>query len=154
MKLITPQPLKDQPKIGIVVSQFNLDITDALLHGALTYLETITHTDNITVIKVPGAVEIPVACKWLAESGNIDGVVALGAVIFGETDHYEHVCTAANKGCMDVMLTTGIPIGFGVLTVRELAQAKARSGGEKGNAGKEAAEAVVQMITLKLDISN
>jgi 6,7-dimethyl-8-ribityllumazine synthase len=91
---------------------------------------------------------VPLALKRLAKKGIFDGLIALSAVIYGETDHYEYVCTQVNDGCGRVMLDENIPIGFGVLTVKHREHAMARAGGHKGNAGGEAAEAVLHMLSI------
>ncbi|MDF2529825.1 MAG: ribH [Gammaproteobacteria bacterium] len=148
METIIPKDLKNHYKIAIVVSQFNQEITDALLAGAIDRLNQNKQID-ITVVKVPGAIEIPLTAQWLANQKQADGIIALGAVIFGETDHYHYVCDAVNQACMRVMLDNQIPVGFGVLTVREHSQALARSGGNKGNVGAEAAQAVLNMLSVK-----
>ena len=101
------------------------------------------------VFEVPGAFELPVAAKLLAESGRYDGVVCLGAVIRGETDHYDFVCAEAARGIQDVQLSTGVPCGFGVLTVDTYEQALARSGEGKRDSGAHAAEAVLAVGRIR-----
>ena len=148
MNIINKTNTSKSTKVGIVVSHFNADITDNLLKGAISVLENELDSENITVVLVPGAVEIPLTLQRLAQSKKFDALIALGAVIYGETDHYEYVCQQVNQGAMRVMLDEAIPIGFGVLTVRVRDQAVARSGGAKGNAGAEAAEAVLHQISV------
>jgi 6,7-dimethyl-8-ribityllumazine synthase len=131
-------------KIGVVVAQFNEAITDALLAGALEALEE-AGTAEVTVLKVPGALELPIAAKHLIETGH-EAVVALGAVIRGETDHYEHVATQAMAGLSQLALTTGAPIGNAVLTVHEYEHAHDRSLPGRGNKGYEAAIAVLELL--------
>jgi 6,7-dimethyl-8-ribityllumazine synthase len=119
-------------RIGIVVSRFNSSITSNLLEGAKIALNTAdTIIDNVDIFWVPGSFEIPVVAKRLAKSGYT-AVICLGAVIRGETDHYEYISQAVSKGLTDVGVNTEIPIIFGVLTVDNLEQAYARSGGEDG----------------------
>ncbi|OGI25048.1 MAG: 6,7-dimethyl-8-ribityllumazine synthase [Candidatus Moranbacteria bacterium RBG_13_45_13] len=133
-------------KIGVVVSQFNSNITEPMLKGALeTLQENKVKKENIRTVWVPGSFEIPLACQRLAKSKKYDALVAIGCVIKGETDHYYYICNEASRGVMDVMLEYDIPIGFGVLTTQNLKQAQVRSRG-KENKGREAAEAVLAMI--------
>jgi 6,7-dimethyl-8-ribityllumazine synthase len=101
------------------------------------------------VFDVPGAFELPMAAKLAAESGRYDGIACLGAVIRGETDHYDWVCAEAARGIQDVQLRTGVPCAFGVLTVDTMEQALARSGGDKRDSGRHAAEAVVALARLR-----
>src|SRR5438034_11684170 len=104
------------------------------------------------VFDVPGAFELPPAALYLAQTGRYDGVACLGAVIRGETDHYEYVCAEAARGIMDVQLRTGVPCAFGVLTVEDMDQALARTGGGKRDQGAHAAEAVVTLARLKASL--
>ena len=128
-------------KVGVVVSTFNEPVTGGLLQGALAALSEAGVADP-TVVEAPGAIELPLLAKALIESGH-DAVVALGAVILGETDHYEHVATQCAAGLRQVSLETGAPVAFGVLTAREVAQATERSRPGPGTKGAEAAEAAV-----------
>ncbi len=148
MKTIEKRSVSKTTKVAIVVSTFNQDITDALLSGAIDLLKNNITEENITVVRVPGAIEIPLALQQLARTKKFDALVALGAVIYGETDHYHYVCDHVNSGVGRVMLDESIPIGFSVLTVRDSAHAVARAGGAKGNAGAEAAEAALLMISI------
>jgi 6,7-dimethyl-8-ribityllumazine synthase len=148
MKIFTQKNILKSCQVAVVVSHFNSDITDSLLTGAVGILKNHLDSDNITVVHVPGAVEIPLTLKRLAKTKRFDALVALGAVIYGETDHYQYVCEQVNQGCLRVTLDENIPIGFGVLTVRSHEQAIARSGGAKGNAGAEAAEAALHLVSL------
>ena len=132
-------------RIGVARSTFNSTITDGLLAGALAVLEG-AGADDVYTMEVPGVFELPLAAEVLARAG-FDAVVALGAVILGETDHYEHIAHRASEGLMQVMLDRSVPVAFGVLTVREEAQAKARSGTGSGNKGAEAAEAAITMAS-------
>jgi len=136
-------------KIGIVVSQFNEDITAKMLQGALEMLkENKIKAENIKTVWVPGSFEIPFACQRLAQTKKFDALVAIGCVIKGETDHYYYICNEASRGIMNVMLKFDIPIGFGVITTNNLKQAQARSRG-KEDKGKEAAEAALAMINTR-----
>ena len=132
--------MSEQIRVGIVVSTFNETITDGLLRGAIEELQR-RDVAEPTVVSVEGALELPVVAKALA--ARHDAVVAIGAVIEGETDHYEHVATQASRGLMDVSLDTGVPVGNAVLTVREVQQAVDRSQPGPGNKGGEAARAAV-----------
>lgn len=132
----------DGLRVAVAVAEFNGPVTEGLLEGALDHLEQAGCSD-VAVVRVPGAFELPVVCHRLAASGY-DAVVALGAVIAGETDHYEHIATQAARGLMDVSLATGVPVAFGVLTAREADHAVARSRPGPGNKGTEAARAALE----------
>lgn len=136
-------------KLGIVLGRFNSFIGDALLGGAIDVLARHgVDTSDITVVNVPGAFEIPLAVKKMAASGKYDGVVALGAVIRGSTPHFDFVAGECAKGLNSVQLETGVPVGFGVLTVDTIEQAIERAGTKAGNKGAEAAMTVVEMVNL------
>jgi len=128
-------------QIGIAVATFNAVITDDLLAGALAALEECSVAD-ITVVRLPGALELPLAAQKLIAAG-MDAVIAIGAVIEGETDHYAHVAAQTMGGLQLVALQTGVPVANGVLTVREFAHARDRSLPGKANKGYEAARAAV-----------
>jgi 6,7-dimethyl-8-ribityllumazine synthase len=128
-------------RIAVARAQYNRPVTDGLLEGALQALEDAGVADP-TVVEVPGAFDLPLIVRRLAQAGS-DAVVAIGAVVEGETDHYEHVAHRATEGLMQVMLETGVPVTFGILTVRDPAHAFARSGPNERNKGREAAEAAV-----------
>lgn len=137
-------------RVAVVVARFNDVVTDRLRRGAVGALKDAgVAPDAVSELWVPGAFELPLASLWLAESGTIDAVVALGAVIRGGTDHYEHVCTQASRGLIDTQLRTGVPIGFGLLTCDDLEQALERAGGEHGNKGADAARAVLWMLDVR-----
>jgi 6,7-dimethyl-8-ribityllumazine synthase len=129
-------------RVAVVVSDFNKEITDGLLNGARVRLK-LAKCHEIEVFRAPGAFELPLLAKAAAEAG-FDAVVALGAVIEGETDHYHHIATQAAAGLMAATLQAGVPIGFGVLTVRQKAHAESRSASGPGNKGAEAAEAALR----------
>jgi len=136
-------------RIGIVVSRFNDTVSMPLLEGALEALDAHgASADDVVVAWVPGAFEIPIAARELAGRGGVDAVVCLGAVIRGETAHFEHVAGEAARGIASVHATTGVPATFGVLTVDTLEQAMDRAGGRYGNKGAEAALAAVEMVSL------
>jgi len=133
-------------KIGVVTARFNSEVTEKLEQGALQALKEMGCAD-IRAVRVPGAVEIPLAASALLNSG-CDAVVALGAVIRGETDHYDYVCTSVERGCTELQLQTGKPVAFGVLTTENEEQALDRAGGRHGNKGTEAAQVAVEMVHL------
>jgi 6,7-dimethyl-8-ribityllumazine synthase len=134
-------------KVVLLRSQFNEGVVDGLVEGALAALEQMGTTPaNVSVVEVPGAFELPLAAQTAARSQRCDAIVALGAVIRGETDHYEHIARATTDGLAEVALQEGVPVGFGVLTVAEAAQAQARSEPGAGNKGGEAARAAIAMV--------
>ncbi|GAC1374124.1 MAG: 6,7-dimethyl-8-ribityllumazine synthase [Actinomycetota bacterium] len=136
-------------RIGVVVSRFNDSVTDALLKGAREACEEAgVAAEAVVVVWVPGAFEIAGAARQLAVSGLVDGIVCLGAVIRGDTEHFTFVAAAAQEGVLRVNLDTGVPVTFGVLTTDNFEQAEARAGGEGGNKGYEAALDAIEMATL------
>jgi 6,7-dimethyl-8-ribityllumazine synthase len=136
-------------KIAIVVSRFNREVTERLLQGAIERLQELgLEHDDMPVAWVPGAVELPLAAQQFAKREEYDAVICLGAVIRGETDHYDYVCRQVSDGCQRVALDFDIPVIFGVLTTENEEQALARSGGAHGHKGRDAAEAAVEMIAL------
>jgi len=140
-------------RIGIVVSRFNDLISTRLLDGAVEALrQRGVDADDLEVVWVPGAFEIPIAARELASLGNVDAVVCLGAVIRGDTAHFEYVAGEAAQGIASVHATTGVPATFGVLTVDTIEQATDRAGGKHGNKGSEAADAAVEMVSLLRDL--
>ncbi len=137
-------------RFGIAVARFNELVTERLLDGALATLRQHgVADDDVEVVWVPGAFELPVACRWLADTGRFHGLLALGAVVRGGTDHYEYVCSGVTDGVMRVGLDTGLPLGFGLLTCAQMDQAMARAGGEHGNKGADAAMAALAMAAIK-----
>jgi 6,7-dimethyl-8-ribityllumazine synthase len=144
----------DQPRrFALVVGRFYQDLADRLVAGARAAL-TEAGPAEIEVFDVPGAFELPLAARYAAESGRFDAVVALGAVIRGETDHYDYVCGEAARGIQDVQLRTGVPVGFGVLTVDTMEQALARVGdGAKRDTGRHAAEAVLASLAVRAAVA-
>jgi 6,7-dimethyl-8-ribityllumazine synthase len=137
-----------EPLYAIVVGRFYGELAEKLVAGAQEVVAEATGREA-DVFDVPGAYELPLAAKYAAESGRYAGVVCLGAVIRGETSHYDYVCTEAARGIQDVQLRTGVPCGFGVLTVENMEQALARVGGAKRHQGRDAAEAVLRMAALR-----
>ncbi len=134
-------------KIGVVTSRFNDEVTSKLENAALDYLSAVDLDIEILSVRVPGAVEIPLACQALFLQG-CEGVVALGAVIRGETSHYDYVCNSVERGVTALMLEHKKPIGFGVLTTENEEQAHDRAGGKHGNKGADCAQVVLEMIGL------
>ena len=137
-------------RCGIVVSEWNSEITGALLQGALqTFKVNGVADQDIFVTWVPGSFELALGAQFLIEKYALDTVVCLGSVIQGETRHFEFVCNSTAKGIMDVSLNTGRPVIFGVLTDNDIEQARARSGGKHGNKGVECAIAAIKMALLQ-----
>jgi 6,7-dimethyl-8-ribityllumazine synthase len=133
------------------VGRFYEDLARRLVEGATrVFLEAGASVD---VHEVPGAFELPLGAKYCAESGRYAGVACLGAVIRGETDHYQYVCGETARGIASVSLETGVPCAFGVLTVETMEQALARAGGEKRHQGEDAAHAVIAMAELRRSLS-
>lgn len=152
-KVLHGEPTGRPVRVGIAVARFNEVVTERLLEGALATLRQHGIAEAlITVVWVPGAFELPMACRWLADSGRVDALVMLGAVVRGGTDHYEYVCGGVTTGAMQVGLDCGLPLGFGVLTCASMDQALARAGGEHGNKGCDAAIAALTMANLRAQL--
>ena len=139
-------------KFAIVVGRFYEDLAERLVVGAQGAF-TEAGVGEADVFDVPGAYELPVAASFLAASERYAGIACLGAVIRGETSHYDYVCSEAARGIMDVQLRTGVPCAFGVLTVENMDQALARTGGGKRDQGAHAADAVVTLARLKSSLA-
>jgi 6,7-dimethyl-8-ribityllumazine synthase len=136
-------------RFAIVVGRFNEHITDNLLNGALDTLDRHgADLDAVSVAHVPGSWEIPVAAQRWARTGDYDAVICLGAVIRGETPHFDYVCSGATSGTMQASLDTEVPVVFGILTTDTVDQAIARAGSKAGNKGREAAAAAIEMADL------
>jgi len=137
-------------KFAIVVARFNSFIVESLLEGALDTLKRVGNVDDadITVIRVPGAFEMPLAVQKVAASNKYDAVIALGAVIRGGTPHFEYVAGECTKGIAQVMMQYGLPVAFGVLTVESIEQAIERAGTKMGNKGGEAASSALEMVNV------
>ncbi|HEY4829648.1 MAG TPA: 6,7-dimethyl-8-ribityllumazine synthase [Solirubrobacteraceae bacterium] len=137
------------PRVALCIARFYVELADRLEAGARAALEE-AGVSEIDRFDVPGAFELPVVAKFAAESGRYGAVVCLGAVIRGETDHYDYVCGEAARGIQEVQLRTGVPCGFGVLTVDTMAQALERvSGGAKRDTGRSAVEAALASLAVK-----
>jgi 6,7-dimethyl-8-ribityllumazine synthase len=140
-------------RVALCVARFYTDLADALEQGARAALEE-AGVQTVESFTVPGAFELPLVAKYAAESGRFDAVVCLGAVIRGETDHYEYVCSSAADGITRVSLDTGVPCGFGVLTVDTMEQARDRvAGGAKRDSGRHAVDAVLASLEVKDELS-
>ena len=143
----------DDHRFAIIVGRFNERITEDLLDGALDTLGRHgADLKDVTVAHVPGAWEIPVAAQKCARSGDYDAVICLGAVIRGDTPHFDYVCSGATSGTMQASLDTEIPVLFGILTTDTVDQAIERAGSKAGNKGREAAEAAIEMADLMTQI--
>jgi 6,7-dimethyl-8-ribityllumazine synthase len=138
-------------RFAIAVGRFYEELADRLVAGAQRVF-TGAGFEPADVYDVPGAFELPLAARYLAESGRYAGVACLGAVIRGETDHYDYVCAEAARGIQDVQLQTGVPCAFGVLTVDTMEQALARAGGDKRDSGEHAAQAVLALAALRAQL--
>ena len=141
-----------EARFAIAVGRFYEDLADRLVAGAQRAFAA-AGAGEADVYPVPGAFELPPAAKYLAESGRYAGIACLGAVIRGETDHYEYVCAEAARGIGQVQLQTGVPCAFGVLTVANMEQALARAGGGKRDQGEHAAQAVLALAALRESLS-
>ena len=149
MKTIEGQMNAQGLKVAIVAARFNDFVVDRLIGGAVDYLTRHgLDKDNITLVRVPGAFEMPLVCKKIAASGKYDGIVALGAVIRGGTPHFDYVCSEAAKGMAMVSLESSMPLGFGLLTCDSLEQAIDRAGAKSGNKGVEAAAAMLETVRV------
>ena len=141
-------------KFALVVSRFNSFVVESLVEGALDTLERHgeVNEQDITLVRVPGAYELPIAAKKLAEKGGFDAIIALGAVIRGGTPHFEFVAGECNKGLAQVSLDYGIPVSFGVITTDSIEQAIERSGTKAGNKGVDAALCALEMVNVVANI--
>ena len=138
-------------RYAIVAGTFYRELADQLIASAEAAFRA-AGAEAVEVFEVPGAYELPLAAKYCAQSGRYDGVACVGAVIRGETTHYEYVCGESARGIMAVQLETGVPCGFGVLTVETMEQARARAGGDKRDSGRHAAEAVLALVAVRLQV--
>ncbi|GAB5380307.1 MAG: 6,7-dimethyl-8-ribityllumazine synthase [Aliiglaciecola sp.] len=141
-------------KFALVVSRFNSFVVESLVDGALDTLERVgeVNEQDITLVRVPGAYELPIVAKKLAEKKQFDAIIALGAVIRGGTPHFDFVAGECNKGLAQVSLEYGIPVAFGVITTDSIEQAIERSGTKAGNKGAEAAMGALEMVNVVAQI--
>jgi len=154
MKIIEGGLAAPQAKIAIVISRFNSFINEQLLAGTVDTLKRTGQVseDNITVVRVPGAVELPLATKRVAASKKYDAIIALGTVIRGGTPHFEFVANECNKGLAQVSLDFDVPVAFGVLTTDSIDQAIERAGTKMGNKGSEAALSALEMVNVMAEL--
>lgn len=149
MKIIEGSQNVDGLRFALVVSQFNAEVTSGLLEGALITLKKAgVPDDRVTVAKVPGTYEIPLAVQQLARTKSFNAIVALGCVIRGDTIHFEMICETVSRSLQEIALATGVAVTSGIVMAEDLEQARARSGGEVANRGEEAAVAALQMANL------
>lgn len=149
MKILEGNVVAQEIKVGIVAARFNEFIVSKLISGAQdALLRHGVSDEDITLAWVPGAFEIPIVAKKMAESGDYDAVVCVGAVIKGSTSHYDYVCAEVSKGIATVSLQTGVPVAFGVLTTDNIEQAIERAGTKAGNKGYDAACTAIEMVNL------
>jgi 6,7-dimethyl-8-ribityllumazine synthase len=142
-------------EFAICVATFYEDLAERLLNRATeAFADAGVSPASVQTFEVPGAFELPLAAKWCAESGRFAGVACLGVVIRGETDHYDYVCAEAARGIQEVQVRAGVPCAFGVITAENREQAEARAGGEKRDQGRAAAEAVMRMHLLSLQLAS
>lgn len=153
MKIIEGKLVSNNARVAIVAARFNEFIVSKLVSGALdTLLRHEVAEDNISVAWVPGAFEIPLIAKRLAESKKYDAVICLGAVIRGSTSHYDYVCSEVSKGIAQASMQSGVPVMFGVLTTDNIEQAIERAGTKAGNKGSDCALGALEMIDLLQNI--
>ncbi|MCP4321595.1 MAG: 6,7-dimethyl-8-ribityllumazine synthase [Psychromonas sp.] len=154
MKIIEGGLAAPEAKIAIVISRFNSFINEQLLAGAVDTLKRTgqVQDDNITVVRMPGAVELPLVTKRVAASKKYDAIIALGTVIRGGTPHFEFVANECNKGLAQVSLDYDIPVAFGVLTTDSIDQAIERAGTKMGNKGSEAALSALEMVNVMAEL--
>ena len=149
MKIFEGKLVSQQIKIGIVAARFNEFITAKLLSGALDGLKRHdVAEEDIAIAWVPGAFEIPLVASKMAHSGHYDAIICLGAVIRGNTSHYDYVCSEVSKGIAQVSLSSGVPVMFGVLTTENIEQAVERAGTKAGNKGFDCAVSAIEMVNL------
>ena len=150
IRILEGKVVAEGMKVGIVASRFNSFIVQKLLDGAVDGL--VRHgvaEEDITAAWVPGAFELPIVAKQMAESGKYDAVICVGAVIRGSTSHYELVCNEVAKGIAQVSMQTGVPVLFGVITTENIEQAIERAGSKAGNKGYDCALSAIEMVNLK-----
>jgi 6,7-dimethyl-8-ribityllumazine synthase len=141
-------------EFAVCAATFYEDVAERLVNGAVeAFAAGGVAPTSVHTYEVPGAFELPLAARWCADSGRFAGVACVGAVIRGETSHYDHVCAEAARGLQEVQLETGLPCAFGVVTCETMEQALARSGGDKRDQGRNAANAVMRMALLRAGIA-
>lgn len=154
MKQINVKELENNFNVAVIASRFNEDVTEKLLEGALERLTELEFSDEqITVVKVPGAIELPVTAQRFAKTKKYQAIICIGAVIRGETTHYDYVCEQASDGCLRVSLDHELPVIFGVITTENKEQALARAGGDHGHKGRDAVDAAYEMVSVLSQIA-
>jgi 6,7-dimethyl-8-ribityllumazine synthase len=149
LQTLSIQNIPGNFNVAIVISRFNHDITQKLLTGAVERLQELGfHARQITIIWAPGAIEIPITAQRLAKTGKFEAIISLGAVIRGETSHFDYICQQVSQGCQQVALSHNVPVIFGILTVEDEQQACERTGGKQGHAGRRAADAAFELISV------
>lgn len=149
MQVLNTKDVPQHFNVAIVIGRFHFEITQKLFDGAVERLKELGFdSDQITAVWVPGAVEIPLAAQRLARTGKFAAIICLGAVIFGQTRHFDYVCQQVSQGCQQVSLNHDIPVIFGVLTTDNIEQAQARAGGNKGNMGRYAADSAYEFVSV------
>ena len=152
-QLDAPLPSAADMKFGIVVAEWNREITEALLEGAVQTLRSAGCSDlNIQIKYVPGTFELTLGTQFFAEYTDVDAVIALGCVVQGETRHFDFICQGVTQGITQLQIQWNMPVAFGILTVNDQQQAFDRAGGKYGNKGNEAAAAAIQMVKLQTDM--
>ena len=152
-QLNSPLPSAEEMKFGIVVAEWNPEVTEGLLSGAVHTLRSAGCPEhNIQIKYVPGTFELSLGAQFFAEYTDVDAVIVLGCVIQGDTRHFDFVCQGVTQGVTQLMLSSNMPVAFGVLTTENLQQAIDRAGGKYGNKGDEAAAAVIKMIALQIEM--
>ncbi len=148
-----PLPSAAEMRFGIVVAEWNREVTEALLEGAVRTLRSAGCPDmNIQIKYVPGTFELTLGAQFFAEYTDVDAVIVLGCVVQGDTRHFDFICQGVTQGVTQLQIHWNMPIAFGVLTVNDMQQALDRSGGRLGNKGDEAAAAAIQMVKLQIDM--
>lgn len=152
-QLDSPLPSAEEMAFGIVVAEWNREVTEALLEGAVRTLRAAGCPEhNIQIKYVPGTFEIPLGVQFFAEYTDVDAVIALGCVIQGDTRHFDFICQGATQGIIQLQIQWNMPIAFGILTTNDLQQARDRAGGKLGNKGDEAAATAIQMVHLQIEM--
>jgi 6,7-dimethyl-8-ribityllumazine synthase len=155
MSTVTTQNTSNHFNVAIVISRFNEAITHKLYEGAIQRLQELNfHTRQITTAWVPGAIEIPITAQRLAQTSKFEAIICLGAVIKGETQHFDYVCQQVSHGCQQVALTQNIPVIFGVLTVNTEEQAYDRVGGKHGHLGRSAVDTAFELVSVLRNVKD
>lgn len=148
MKILNVQNIPHCFNVALVISRFNQDVTQKLYDGAVQRLQELNFKpEQITVVWVPGAIEIPITAQRLAQTDEFEAIICLGAVIQGETKHFDYVCEQVSQGCQQVALAHDIPVIFGILTVDNEEQAFDRLGGEHGHKGRSSVDAAYELVS-------